>query len=67
MLRSNLKETATKLAPIEFIKTHRSYMVNINKIDSLNLKESIMTICETTIPISKRNRSIVIERLGKIL
>lgn len=40
----------------QFIKPHRSYIVNIKNIDSISLTQSTVTIGMANIPISRNNK-----------
>lgn len=55
--RISLLEIAKLLNSSDFKKSHRSYLVNINKIDSINLSQSIIRIGDTSIPISRNAKS----------
>ncbi len=46
-----------------FIKTHRSYLINIDKIDSIDSGKSIINIGSKEIPISRANRVLVLEKI----
>lgn len=67
LIRRPIIDVAEELSSSKFIQTHRSYMINIEKIDSIDLAESTIYMGEYSIPISKRNRSSVIKALGAIL
>ena len=64
---------ATPLGSIEaelptknFLRVHRSYIVNIDKIDAISDNRELLTIKNTSIPISRRNREEVIKYLKLI-
>jgi two-component system LytT family response regulator len=64
-----LKEFADILKPHHFIRTHQSHLVNLTFVKSY-LKEDGGTLLlsnQTKIPISRQNRDIVKESLGKTL
>jgi len=46
----------------EFIRPHRSYLVNVHKIDSVQLSESIININDHKIPITRGSKATVFER-----
>jgi len=55
--RISLSEISSLLNSKDFKKSHRSYLVNINKIDSINLSQSIIKIGTSEIPISRNAKS----------
>lgn len=67
MLRKSISELASELSSVDFIQTHRSYMVKKDKITSVNLKDQTVLVQGETIPISKRRKAEVLTALGKIL
>lgn len=64
-----LKEFAELLTPYNFIRTHQSHLVNLHFVKSL-LKEdggSLLLNDRTKVPISRQNRDMVKQALGKSL
>lgn len=57
----NLEEKVNKQC---FLKTHRSYIINVDKID--DIRENLLFIKGNEIPISKAHRSDVLKRLNII-
>ncbi|MBC7829238.1 MAG: response regulator transcription factor [Chitinophagaceae bacterium] len=57
----NLEEKVNKQC---FLKTHRSYIINVDKID--DIRENLLFIKGNEIPISKAHRSVVLKRLNII-
>ena len=57
----NLEEKVNKQC---FLKTHRSYIINVDKID--DIRENLLFIKGNEIPISKAHRSEVLKRLNII-
>jgi DNA-binding LytR/AlgR family response regulator len=57
----NLEEKVNKNC---FLKTHRSYIINVDKID--DIRENLLFIKGNEIPISKAHRSEVLKRLNII-
>ena len=57
----NLEEKVNKQC---FLKTHRSYIINVDKID--DIRENLLFIKGNEIPISKAHRSEVLRRLNII-
>ena len=57
----NLEEKVNKQC---FLKTHRSYIINVDKID--DIRENLLFIKGNEIPISKAHRPEVLKRLNII-
>jgi len=55
--RIKLSEFETLLKDYPFKKSHRSYLVNTEKIDAINLFESVIHIGEHQIPLSRNAKS----------
>jgi DNA-binding LytR/AlgR family response regulator len=51
-----------KLPKSCFVKTHRSYLININKI--IDIQDNSVLIGKQLIPISKGNKTILFESLN---
>jgi len=61
---NTMKNLEERLDPQVFIKVHRSYIVNINKID--DLQGNIIYIQKQEVPIGKAHREQVMQRLNII-
>jgi len=61
-----MAELSKRLPEDLFLQTHRSFLVNIEKVESVDLKESVIVLGEKQAPISKRNRENVLKRLNWI-
>ncbi len=57
LVRSTLQNMLIDL-PIEFIKVHQSYVVNIEKVDSFNPEENVININRMAIPISRNLKKV---------
>jgi two-component system LytT family response regulator len=58
-----LKEVE-KLLPATFIRVHRSYLVNINMLKSIDRKNSTLDLIDgTKFPISEDRKSILLDAL----
>lgn len=53
-IHSTLKRIGEKLANASFVKVHRSYIINLEKIS--NIADTSLKIDEKVIPISRANR-----------
>jgi DNA-binding LytR/AlgR family response regulator len=61
---NTIKNLEEKVSKQDFMKVHRSYIININKIS--NIRESGLYINGTEIPISKSHKQDVLKRLNII-
>ncbi len=61
---NTIKNLEEKVSRLSFIKVHRSYIINISKID--DIRENDLYIKGNEIPISKAHRSEVMKRLNII-
>lgn len=61
---NTIKNLEEKVNPDTFIKIHRSYIVNLKKVE--NIRDNIVIINGLELPISKANRSDVLKRLNVI-
>ncbi|TAL46531.1 MAG: response regulator transcription factor [Chitinophagaceae bacterium] len=59
---NTIKSLETKINQQVFMKVHRSYIVNIKKVD--NIRENALFIRGTEIPISKAHKAEVISRIN---
>ena len=66
LVRMSLREMAERLHSQRFIQTHRSYFVNIDKIKTLDLEDNVVVLENMHIPISRREKDAVLERLDWI-
>lgn len=61
---NTIKNLEEKVNPDTFMKVHRSYIVNIRKVD--NLRDNSLFINGMEVPISKANKADVLKRLNVI-
>jgi len=62
LIHSTLKNIEARLNDPRFLKVHRSYVVNLNKIK--DIEESTLVIDKHVIPISRANRPILMSRIN---
>ena len=65
--RVNMSELEELLPPGKFMRTHRSYIVGLDKVDSIDFQDSTLTVMGVEIPVSRRRRKeleMVTRRLG---
>lgn len=65
VLRRPLQQLLLQLGDYNFIATHRSYAVNPQHIDTIDLEDSTVILGASQIPISKRYRDAVLKALGR--
>lgn len=61
---NTIKNLETKVNTRQFIKVHRSYFVNISKVD--NIRENTLLVKGAEIPVSKASKAEVIRRFNII-
>jgi DNA-binding LytR/AlgR family response regulator len=62
LVRSSLTDYLTKFDPASFLRTHRSYAINIDYITSVNTHHVVLG--DTEIPIGKEYRDQLMQQLG---
>jgi DNA-binding LytR/AlgR family response regulator len=67
LVRMSLKEVLIRLNSNQFIQTHRSFVVNMDKIKSVDLQDSVIILENMHVPISRREREMVLERLDTLI
>ncbi len=61
---NTIKNLEAKVDPLRFMKVHRSYIVNLSRID--DIQENMLYIKGTMIPISKAHKSKVMQKINVI-
>lgn len=62
IVHSTMKNVITKLSPSLFLKVHRSYIINLDKV--VDITDSNLQIDNKIIPISRSNRNILLEKIN---
>lgn len=62
VLHATLKSIEEKMPATKFLRVHRSYIVSLNKIDTI--QEGIITIGKASIPVADTYRSVLNKRLN---
>jgi DNA-binding LytR/AlgR family response regulator len=62
-LRTPLKNLETKLATYGFVRIHRAYIANLQKIDSLDDKKMIINIGKHELPLGTVYKQMIMEKL----
>lgn len=63
LVRKSLKDMQDLMPENIFVRSHRSYVVNMNKVKSVDLEEDVLILEERTVPLSKREKDKLLERL----
>jgi DNA-binding LytR/AlgR family response regulator len=61
-VHTTLKKIEEKLPKSSFLKIHRSYVINVNKI--IDIQDSTVLIGKDLIPVSKNNRSLLMDSIN---
>ncbi len=64
IIHSTIKNIETKLSPASFLKVHRSYIINIDKI--IDIEDSNLLIKDKIIPISRSKKPLLMQRISLI-
>jgi len=60
IMRDSLKNLLSMLEGFSFFKSHQSYIINLNYLNSINIEDSIAILTNgQNIPISRRNRKLI--------
>ena len=65
-VRIPLSELSEKLDQATFVQSHRSYLVNTDLLESVNLADMTLTVAGQEVPISKGYKDGVISRLEQL-
>lgn len=66
LIRIAMSELANKLPSENFAKTHRSFIIQIDKVTAVDLQDSVVWLGEKNVPLSKREREVFLERIDWI-
>ncbi len=64
LIRSSMKELTDRLPIDVFVKCHRSYLVNMVKIKSVDLVNDLVILKEMHVPLSRREKDNLLEKLN---
>lgn len=64
LVRLSLQECLALLPPNNFLQTHRSYLVNAEKIRNIDLQDNLIQINKYQVPLSKRHREVLLKKLN---
>jgi DNA-binding LytR/AlgR family response regulator len=63
LARISLKELLEKLPAKNFIQVHRSFIINLNYVENINLKKNSISYSKHTVPISRSYKQDLIDRI----
>ncbi len=61
---NTIKGLEKKMNPADFLKVHRSFIVNINKV--MNIKDNELHVGAHKIPVSKAHRADLMKRINLV-
>lgn len=64
VVHSTIKNIIEKMNPQKFLKVHRSYVVNLDKIK--DIEDSSIQIEDKIIPVSRQNKAELMSRIDLI-
>lgn len=64
VVNATMKKVEDKLNPEKFLKIHRSYIINLDKI--VDIENTTLVINDKVIPISRSRRDLLMERLNTL-
>jgi len=66
LLRDNLKRIEEQLPSDTFFRTHRSWLVNLAEITTIDTKGEWLQVAKQKIPISRTRRDDFFEKISKL-
>lgn len=66
VIRIGLGELLDHFPAAQFLQTHRSYFVNLSRVEEVDLQESILSIGKYQVPISRRFKEHLVKRLPSL-
>ena len=66
LVRLSMTKLSQRLPKNQFVQTHRSFLINIKKVSSVDLEESFVILGAKQVPLSKRNREGFLKQLDWI-
>lgn len=63
VLRMNMGEVMEKLQSDEFMRIHRKYAINLQKISSIDTQDNLIYVGEAELPISRAHKEELLQRL----
>lgn len=67
LISKPLKEYCDLLPPIQFVRTHKSFLINLDMVKTYRLKSSLLVLSSgDLIPVSRRNKMNVFDTISKL-
>ncbi len=63
LIRIKMSDLLSRLSGQFFVQSHRSFFVNIKKVDGVDLQDNTILLSSKRVPLSKRNREAFLSRL----
>lgn len=67
LIRSSMKDIIERLPKETFIKCHRSYLVNLRKVKTVDLENDYVILQEMKVPLSRREKDNLLNKLNFLL
>jgi DNA-binding LytR/AlgR family response regulator len=64
LVRLSLQECMALLPATDFLQTHRSYLINTEKIQTIDLQDNFIQFDKFQVPLSKRHREVLLKKLN---
>lgn len=64
LVRLSLQECMGLLPATDFFQTHRSYLINAEKIQAIDLQDNLLQLDKFQVPMSKRHREVLLKKLN---
>ncbi len=66
LIRMSMSELNKRLPEQLFFQIHRSHLVNVDKVDSVDLQDSVVIVGDKHLPLSRRNKEEFLKKLDWI-
>ena len=63
-IRKTMKDMIAKLPSTRFVQCHRSYIVNVDRVKSVDLEDDCLIMEERKVPLSRREKDNILGRLN---
>ena len=66
VIRIGLGELLNHFPAEQFLQTHRSYFVNLSRVEEVDLQDSVLSLGDFQVPISRRFKEYLVKRLPSL-
>ena len=66
VVRIGLSELLDKFPKEQFVQTHRSFFVNLQKVEEIDLQDGVLHLGAHHVPVSRRFKEVLIKRLPSL-